>query len=143
VEILTSRTIRLGLSATDKEQAIRLAGQLLVAEKYVAPEYVLGMLAREVIASNYIGNGVAIPHGRHEDLKYVYQTGVSFVQLPQGVVWEADEKAYLILGLAATSNDLSGILSNLLEVLRNPTIIQRLVQTGDPQMIIATLAGRQ
>jgi phosphocarrier protein FPr len=142
VEILTSRTIRLGLSVTDKEQAIRLAGQLLVAEKYTAPEYVLGMLAREKIASNYLGNGVAIPHGRHEDLKYVYQTGVSFVQLPQGVIWDTGEKAYLILGLAAESNDLSDILSNLLKVLSHPPIIQRLVQTNDPQLIIATLTGR-
>jgi mannitol/fructose-specific phosphotransferase system IIA component len=148
VDILNPRTIRLGLTATDKEHAIRLAGQLLVAEKYVAPQYVLGMLAREKIASNYLGHGIAIPHGRQEDLKYVYQTGVSFVQLPEGVAWEAGErtfageKAYLVLGLAAASNDLSAILSNLLEVLRNPTIIQQLVQTDDPQLIIATLAGR-
>ena len=101
------------------------------------------MLARENIGSNYLGHGIAIPHGRQEDLKYVYQTGVSLVQLPEGVSWEAGEKAYLILGLAAASNDLSGILSNLMEVLGNPNTIQCLVQTDDPQLIIATLAGGQ
>ena len=143
MEILSPRTIRLGLAAGNKEQVIRLAGQLLVDEAYVAPQYVLGMLARENIGSNYLGHGIAIPHGRQEDLKYVYQTGVSLVQLPEGVSWEAGEKAYLILGLAAASNDLSGILSNLMEVLGNPNTIQCLVQTDDPQLIIATLAGGQ
>jgi mannitol/fructose-specific phosphotransferase system IIA component len=142
VSILSPQTIRLQLSAQSKEQAIRLAGELLVAEKYVAPQYILGMLAREDISSNYIGNGVAIPHGRSEDLQYVYQAGVSVVQLPEGIEWEPGEKAHLVLGLAVTPGDLSAFLANLVEVLRNPLTIQEMLQTDDPQVILAALTGK-
>jgi mannitol/fructose-specific phosphotransferase system IIA component len=139
MEILSPRTVRLGLAASDKEQAIRLAGQLLVAEGYVAPAYVTGMLAREKLGSNYLGHGLAIPHGRQEDLQFVYQAGISALQLPDGVVWEPGEKAYLVLGLAATSNELSAILVHLVELLRNPQALQRLIHTKDPQVLLAGL----
>jgi len=141
VPILSPQTIRLGLSAKSKEQAIRLAGELLVREKYVAPQYIQGMLARENLSSNYLGNGIAIPHGRHEDLHYVYQAGVSVVQLPEGVEWEPGESAHLVLGLAVTADDLSSFLTNLVEVLRNPKLIQELLKTDDPQVILAALTG--
>jgi mannitol PTS system EIIA component len=143
MQLLSPRTIRLGLTASDKEQAILLAGQLLVAEGYVAPAYVTGMLAREKLGSNYLGHGLAIPHGRQEDLQYVYQAGISALQLPDGVVWEPGEKAYLVLGLAATSNELSTILVHLVELLRNPQALQRLIHTKDPQELVSELSARQ
>ena len=42
-------------------------------------------IAREQTMSTYIGNGVAIPHGQHENLGEVHRTGISVLQLPNGV----------------------------------------------------------
>lgn len=121
--------------------AIRQSGQLLVRAGYVGPSYVEGMLAREQVSSNYLGNGIAIPHGRRKDLKHVYHTGMSVLQLKQGVDWELDEKAYLVIGLAAVSNEHFGILTNLVEVLGDQKTIQQLVHTSNPRLIIEQLTG--
>jgi mannitol/fructose-specific phosphotransferase system IIA component len=139
VDILTQQTIRLRAEAVDKVDAIKQSGELLVSAGYVAPAYVGGMLARERVLSNYIGNGIAIPHGRSEDLKNVYHTGLSVLQLPLGVAWEPAEKAHLVIGLAAVSEEHFAILTNLVEVLREPKTIHELVHTTDPMVIIERL----
>lgn len=141
VNVLTVETIRLRAKAADKVDAIRQSGQLLVRAGYVTPAYIEGMLAREQVSSNYLGNGIAIPHGRRKDLKHVYHTGMSVLQLQQGVEWEPGEKAYLVIGLAAVSNDHFGILTNLVEVLSDQKTIQQLVHTANPMVIIERLTG--
>jgi mannitol/fructose-specific phosphotransferase system IIA component len=141
VNVLTVETIRLRAKAADRVDAIRQSGQLLVRAGYVAPVYVEGMLAREQVSSNYLGNGIAIPHGRHKDLKHVFHTGMSVLQLQQGVEWEPGEKAYLVIGLAAVSNEHFGILTNLVEVLSDQKTIQQLVHTTKPMVIIERLTG--
>lgn len=55
--------IRVGLPAEPKEEAIRRAGELLVAGGYARPEYVDAMLRREKLATTCLGMGLAIPHG--------------------------------------------------------------------------------
>ena len=50
--------------------------------------------------ATYIGNGVAIPHGMSEGSKYVKNTGISVIQIPDGVEWN-EEKAYIVVGIAA------------------------------------------
>jgi mannitol/fructose-specific phosphotransferase system IIA component len=139
VDVLTKETIRLGAKAADKVEAIKQSGELLVSAGYVAPSYVDGMQARERVLSNYIGNGIAIPHGRYEDLKNVYHTGISVLQLPDGVDWEPGEKAYLVIGLAAVPDQYFSFLTNLVKLLRDPKDIQQLVHTTDPMVIIERL----
>ncbi len=63
MSILSKERISLQSNAADKADAIRKAGELLVASGCVLPEYVDGMLAREQSMSTSLGNGVAIPHG--------------------------------------------------------------------------------
>jgi mannitol/fructose-specific phosphotransferase system IIA component len=113
MDVLTPETVRLGAQAATKVDAIRQSGDMLVKAGYAAPSYVDGMLAREKVMSTYLGNGIAIPHGRPEDLSSVYHTGASVLQLPEGVQWEPGEKAYLVIGLAATptSGEHVGVLA--------------------------------
>lgn len=125
--------------ATDKVDAIKQCGQLLVAAGYVAPTYVDGMLAREQIASNYLGNGVAIPHGRPQDFEHVYHTGLSVLQLPQGVDWGAAQPVYLVLGLAAVSDENLTVLTNLVDLLQRVEDVQELVRADDPAFIVGRL----
>ena len=58
---LTSDAIFLGLKATDKNEAIKFAGEQLVKLGNVAPEYVDGMFAREELVSTYLGESIAVP----------------------------------------------------------------------------------
>ena len=139
MDVLTKETVQLKAQATDKVDAIRQSGELLVKAGCVPPSYVDGMLAREQVLSTYLGNGIAIPHGQFEDLETVYRSGVSVLQLPEGVEWEPGEKAHLVIGLAATSEEHVGVLANLVEVLQDPDATRQLIQAGDPVIIVERL----
>jgi phosphocarrier protein FPr len=137
--IVSLETIRLQAQAHDKQDAIRQAGDLLVQGGCVEPPYVNGMLAREQTMSTYLGNGVSIPHGQHEDLALVRRTGISVLQIPEGVEWEPGERAYLVIGIAATSNEHVGVLANLAEVIEDPEAAEQFARTTDPQLILDRL----
>ena len=139
MQILTEDAIRLGASAVDKMDAIQQSGELLVRAGFVEAAYVDGMLAREEILSNYIGNGIAIPHGRREDLKKVLRTGISVLQLPQGVAWEPGQIVYLVIGLAVANNERISIFTDLLEVLKDKKTIHLLTHTTDSSVILERL----
>ncbi len=68
---LTDDSIFLGLKATQKEDAIKFAGEQLVKLGNVSPEYVAGMFAREELVSTYLGESIAVPHGTIEAKQYV------------------------------------------------------------------------
>ena len=141
--ILSTDRIRLQATAEDKLDAIRQSGQLLVDSGCVQARYVEGMLAREGIMSTYLGNGVSIPHGQDENRADILQTGISVLQLPAGVEWEDGEKAYLIIGIAATSDEHIGVLSNLAEVIEDEDMTQKLIETTNPGLILEQLGKEQ
>lgn len=134
--VLSLETIRMQARADSKEDAIRKAGELLVLGGYVKPAYIDGMLAREQTMSTYLGNGISIPHGQFEDLSLVQRTGVSVLQIPQGVEWEPGELAYLVVGIAANTDEHVEILANLAEVVGDPQAAGLLARTTDPQAIL-------
>ena len=137
--ILELNRIQVQATATGKKEAIQKAGELLVKSGCVAAPYVGGMLAREETMSTYLGNGVAIPHGQYDNRDDVFQTAISVLQIPEGVEWEDGEKAYLIIGIAATSNEHVGVLSKLAEVIEDEDLVEKLSQTSDPELILSTL----
>jgi phosphocarrier protein FPr len=137
--IVSLETIRLQGQARDKQDAIRQAGELLVQGGCVEPPYVNGMLAREQTMSTYLGNGVAIPHGQHEDLALVRRTAISVLQLPAGVEWEPGELVYLVIGIAATSDEHIGVLANLAEIVEDPAAAEHFARTTDPALIMERL----
>lgn len=141
--ILEVNRIQLQATAQDKSDAIRQAGQLLVDSGCVKAKYVEGMLAREKTMSTYLGNGVSIPHGEYDNREDIIQTGISVLQLPDGVEWEDGEKAYLVIGIAASSDDHMGILVNLAEVIEDEELTLKLVQTTDPTLILDSLGKEQ
>lgn len=138
--ILSTDRIRLQASAQDKADAIRQSGQLLVDSGCVQARYVDGMLAREEIMSTYLGNGVSIPHGQDENRADILKTGISVLQLPAGVEWEDGEKAYLVIGIAASSDEHVGVLANLAEVIEDEDMTQKLIETNDPALILDQLS---
>lgn len=137
--ILSVDRIKVHGSAVDKEDAIRKAGELLVESGCVKPAYVEGMLAREKTMSTYLGNGVAIPHGEFDNRADILSTGISVYQIPEGVLWEEGEKAHLIIGIAASSDEHVGVLAKLAEVIEDEEMTQKLIETTDPELILSAL----
>ncbi len=139
MSILSAERIQVQGQATDKSDAIRQAGQLLVSTGCVTPAYIDGMLAREETMSTYLGNGVAIPHGQFDNREDILATGISVLQLPEGVVWEDEDVAHLVIGIAASSDEHIGVLSALAEVIEDEETTQLLIDTKDPQIILEHL----
>jgi phosphocarrier protein FPr len=137
--ILSKDRIVLQASAADKADAIRQAGMLLVKSGCVLPAYVDGMLKREQSMSTSLGNGVAIPHGVYENRDDILRTGLSILQLADGVEWDESGKVYLVIGIAASSDEHVGVLSNLAEVIDDEANLAELLKTTDPDVIIKHL----
>jgi len=137
--ILTRELVRLGAAASDKREAIRLAGDLLVRAGCAAPGYPDGMLRREESMSTYLDAGVAIPHGTFEDRGLVRRTGISVLQVPRGVEWEPGERVCLVIGIAALSDDHVDLLQRLAEVVEDAELVRRLASASDPAVIVEIL----
>ena len=141
--ILSKDRICLQATAADKVGAIRVAGDLLVKSGCVMPEYVEGMLAREQSMSTSLGNGVAIPHGIYENREHILRTGISVLQLTDGVEWDAGDKVYIVIGIAAKSDEHVGVLSNLADVIEQEETLAELLNTRDPDVILKHLGEKQ
>ena len=117
-EVLIKESILTEQSFSSKEEATIMAGEILFKNGYVEKEYIDSMLEKLETQSfaTYIGNGVAIPHGMAEGSKYVKHTGISVMQVPEGVQWN-EEVAYVIVGIAANSDDHMGVLSALADAI--------------------------
>lgn len=138
---LTSETVALGQSATDKNHAIEQVGQLLVDAGFMDPAYIVSMRGREEVANTLLGNGIAIPHGLQQDRDYIHRTGIAVLQLPAGVVWKDDETAHLVVGIAARSDEHIQVLSNLTDVLASPELADELAHTTHVERIVQVLNG--
>jgi phosphoenolpyruvate-protein phosphotransferase len=136
---LQQSNIQLEAQAANKEQAIRKVGDLLIHNQYIQPGYVESMLGREKVANTYLGNGISIPHGLPKDRDLILRTGIAVLQVPGGVEWNPGEKATLIVGIAARSDEHLELLANLTHVLGDEQTVRRLSTTRDPQDIIRAL----
>ena len=117
-EVLIKESILTEQSFLSKEEATIMSGEILLKNGYIEKEYIDSMLEKLQTQSfaTYIGNGVAIPHGMAEGSQYVKHTGISVIQVPKGVLWN-EEMAYVIVGIAANSNDHMEVLSALADAI--------------------------
>lgn len=110
--ILTEDNIRLNVKVKDKEDAIRQAGQILVDNGYTTVQYIDDMQEREKRFSVYIGNHLAIPHGIETSDKEIYSSGLSVLQVPEGVDFDG-ETAYMVIGIAGKDGTHLNMLSTI------------------------------
>jgi mannitol/fructose-specific phosphotransferase system IIA component len=137
---LSPDLVQLGASAGEKADAIRQAGELLVRAGCVDPDYVAGMQAREQTMSTYLGSGVAIPHGRHADVRLVHRTAISVLQVPAGVEWEPGEMAYLVVGIAAIGDEHIEVLARLGEVVEDEAVTRSLFTATSAAAVVECLS---
>lgn len=139
--ILTKENIILNASIGSKEEAIKLTGSILVDKGYVESSYVEKMLEREELTSTYMGNFVAIPHGTEDSKELVKESGISFVQVPQGVDFGAGNIVKLLIGIAGKNNEHLDILSNIAIVCSEEENIEKLVNAKTADEILAIFEG--
>lgn len=139
MDIIIPSCVRIQAPVADKEQAIRLAGNMLHEAGYIAEPYIESFLRREAVSNTFLGAGVAIPHGMIEDRHHVLNTGIAVVQVPQGVSWLEGKAARLIVAIAAQSDEHIAILRRLTRMMQQEGAIDALVETREPGRIIAAL----
>ncbi|HEY5892275.1 MAG TPA: PTS sugar transporter subunit IIA [Chthoniobacterales bacterium] len=137
--ILSPDKISLGARFDTKEAAIIAAGELLVAAGHVSVDYIEAMLAREQIATTYIGNGVAIPHGTREALVFVKSAGISVLQTPNGIDFGDGNMVRLVIGIAATGKNHMNILTSIAIVCSDDASLEKLINADKKEEIMALL----
>lgn len=135
---LTERNVVLNQSFSSKTEAIDFVGNKLCECGYVSQEYIEGMHKREEQVSVYMGNGLAIPHGRDDYRQYILETGIVIVQVPSGVDFDGNQ-ATLLIGLAALGNEHMEILSNIAILCSEQEIVDQLVASDDINQIISLI----
>ena len=141
-DILPAGAIRLGLHATDKQDAIRQAGQALVDVGAAGPEYVDGMIEREGQVSTYMGEGVTIPHGTNEARAHIRRAALGFLQFPDGVDWDG-RTCYVAIPIASASDEHVGIMSALASVLADKTRAEQLRTATTVEQVQEILAPEE
>ena len=137
--VMHASGIKVGQAPVSKEEAIRAAGELLVAEGCVEPPYVDAMLEREKVFTTYMGMGIAIPHGTSEAKAQVKKTGITLVQYPEGVDF-GDEKANLVFGIAGVGDEHLDMIQKIVQALENPEELEKMKTTDDVNWILEKLS---
>lgn len=138
---LSESNIHLNANAIDKQQAIEMAASALVQADNVENGYLQGMLARELQTSTFLGNGIAIPHGTLDTRSMVKKTGVQVFQFPQGIEWGEGNIAYVVIGIAARSDEHLSLLRQLTHVLSDEDTAAKLAKITDVAEFCAILMG--
>lgn len=145
--LLHPGVVKVPLEGMSKDEVIAELAELLVrAGKMKDREVMLGdLMAREDKGSTGIGEGVAIPHARSDELDtIVLAVGVS----REGVEFEAvdDEPVYLIFLLMASPArpDLNvEALADIGHLVLIPGLYRKLIEAPDAAALIALIAEAQ
>ena len=140
-EVLIKESILTEQSFLSKKEATIMSGEILLKNGYVEKEYIDSMLEKLETQSfaTYIGNGVAIPHGMAEGSQYVKHTGISVIQVPEGVLWN-EEMAYIVVGIAANSDDHMEVLSALADAIEEEDDAKKLWKETSSEKIFNLLS---
>ncbi|MCQ9122179.1 bifunctional PTS fructose transporter subunit IIA/HPr protein [Rodentibacter pneumotropicus] len=138
---LSESNIHLNTSAETKQQAIEMVARALETAGNVESGYLQGMLAREQQTSTFLGNGIAIPHGILETRDMVKKTGVQVFQFSKGIEWGEGNIAYVVIGIAARSDEHLALLRQLTHVLGDEDNAAKLATLTDVAQFRAILMG--
>jgi len=139
-DLLAESSIVLDATAADVDDAIRQAGEALVAAGAVDPSYTDAMLERERAVSTYVGEGVAVPHGTLAAKLTVSRNALVLLRIPGGVDWNG-ETVHVVIGLAARGRGHIGLLSRLAGVLLDPARASALRDASNASDVYAALAA--
>lgn len=141
-DVLTIENIKLNAKVNSKEEAIRLAGGILVENGYVKPDYIKSMLLREEILSTYMGNYIAIPHGAEGSEKLINKTGISIVTLENEVNFGENDKynpVRILFGISGIKEEHLEVLSKIAIYISEEKNVITLIDSDDKREILSEL----
>ncbi|EIQ4479444.1 PTS sugar transporter subunit IIA [Staphylococcus pseudintermedius] len=132
--LLRDENILLNQSISTQEEAIEKAGQILVDSGVVKAGYVQAMKDREQIVSTFMGNALAIPHGTDEAKNEVIASGLSLLQIPEGLLWNGED-VKVVIGIAGKDGEHLDLLSQIAMTFSEEENIHKIVNAASPQAI--------
>lgn len=139
-EILELQNVVAAGTAATRDEAIREAGNLLVASGAVTPSYVDAMLEREASVSTFMGNFLAIPHGTNEAKDAIVRSALSFVRYREPIDWSGQQVKFVV-GIAGLNNEHLDILSKIAIIFADVSAVGKLSGLSDAEAIFAELGS--
>jgi len=133
--MIKKENIKLNQSAATKEEAVKAAGQILVDAGAVEPAYIDSMLERESVVSTFMGNGLAIPHGTEDGKSSVKESGLSLIQIPDGVDFDGNE-AKVVLGTAGKGSEHLELLQRIAIIFSEEENAEKVINASSAEEII-------
>ncbi|WP_030259862.1 PTS sugar transporter subunit IIA [Streptomyces violens] len=145
-ELIPAEAVRLDVAAADWREAVRAAGDLMVATGTSTGEYTTEMIENVEENGPYIviAPGFAFAHARPSPA--VLKTGMSWVRLAEPVEFghEANDPVSLVVGLAAQDSGAhTEAMAALARLLGDPETERALREARTPEAVHAVLAGRE
>ncbi|WP_145427860.1 PTS sugar transporter subunit IIA [Staphylococcus pettenkoferi] len=133
-ELFSNDNIYLNQSISTQEEAIEQAGQALVKSGAVTEGYIQAMKEREQLVSTFMSNGLAIPHGTDEAKTEVIQSGLSLIQIPEGIDWDG-ETVKVVVGIAGKDGEHLDLLSKIAITFSEEENVERIVNAQSAEEI--------
>lgn len=145
LERALDRRILVGAAVKSWEEAVKLAGKLLVDDGVVEDRYVEAMIqvTRELGPYAVIAPGVALPHARPED--GAKEVGLSIVTLREGVNFGSpNDPVYVVIGFSAKDKKSHlRVLQELADFLSDEKAVEALRSVRNEEELLTLLRTHQ
>ena len=128
-ELFSNDNIFLNVNVNSQNEAIEKAGKALVDSGAIQ-----AMKDREQVVSTFMGNGLAIPHGTDEAKTNVIHSGLTLLQIPEGVDWDG-EVVKVVVGIAGKDGEHLDLLSKIAITFSEEENVDRIVQAKSAEEI--------
>lgn len=143
--LLTKDFVSVNVKAQDWEEAIRMAGNLLLKNDCIEPEYTDSIIAvtKDIGPYIVIGPGIALAHARPED--GVKKICVSMVTLEPPVNFgdEDNDPVRLVIGMGAVDNSSHiDVIRDMTEFLGDEAFMERIYAAQTPEELVSLIDSR-
>jgi mannitol/fructose-specific phosphotransferase system IIA component (Ntr-type) len=146
-DLLDEASVKVGLESVDKEECIEELVDVLVRGGRITDR--AGALAalrtREAMATTGIGNGVALPHGKHDSIPELV---AAFGTSREGIEFDAidGEPVHIIALLLASSDQTGPHLRAMVEVARLvqiPGFYRKAIEARTPAELLGLIESEE
>ncbi|MDT3958942.1 PTS sugar transporter subunit IIA [Staphylococcus kloosii] len=133
-ELFSNENIFINATVSTRDEAIEKAGHALVSAGAVTEDYIQAMKDREDVVSTFMGNGLAIPHGTDEAKTSVLQSGLTLLQIPEGIDWDGEE-VKVVVGIAGKDGEHLDLLSKIAITFSEEENVDRIINANSAEEI--------
>jgi mannitol/fructose-specific phosphotransferase system IIA component (Ntr-type) len=144
-ELLSQGLVRLNVEATDREDAIRKVGAMMVEKGFVEPAYVDGMcqVAAEMPGYIVITNGVAMPHSRPELGVHKVCAALMTLKDPVPFGHVENDPVKLLIAIAAVDNNAHvDLIQNIATVFDCEDVVEKLKKSTSVEEVLELIKDR-